>query len=1754
MSQKVFELKNKGMMRDLSISKSSNEYAYENMNIRITPLDHDTLLSVTNERGPEKISDITLQGTVIGHCVLNQYLIIFTAGTSDRIYKIELKQDGSWTSTVIYEGHLNFSTEHPVETLALYESEALQKVYWVDGINQPRVININKSYSYSGDSVDTVFDFVTTFKPNTVVDITKSYDGAGNFPSGVIQYYITYFNKYGQETNIVYQSPQYYLSDSNKGASPEDNVNCSFNITISNIDTSFDYIRVYSLIRTSYNTVPQLHIVGDISISQELSDGEALITDNGAYSESLDPTVLLYIGGIEISASTLTQKDNTLFLGDIENLSEIVDTDLKDMIDSFRESSTRNNYLKFESTGADTFNYTIPYYPNNGYYPYSTQLNDSSDRIKTFKGGETYRIGVRFFTATGSSTSVYWLGDVFNPIYPALNGIVYNRAVLRFEFPQDIKTYVASRYNQFQLYMAEATQSDRTVIAQGVLSPTVFNIRQRCNNAPFALSSWFFRFNGGSREYNHYQQLPPMATDISRNEDNEVIDFTSPARPLSVEIQGICENVPVTMENDTQEDSSSILSYEGLTISAEIWNKFGKGKGGYFYATGNGTSRDNEPVNITVFGGKGGVSSGEDCFTTDANEAITSIRVNLSNIGIPMNNLPSRQEFMNLWDHTMNEAGMTTNYPNRKIRYVAKNGGYTPSKSQAVEYSGLGADTPESQRNAFIQKYGNNYYVDSSILTFHSPDITDDNANSLEDYHIRIIGYAPVTSNISNFDINASAPYNGVKTLYNRNFNTAGGGVPAGVLSYPLWQDYYKERATLYWMYPWHKTGSISKIEKMDMSDPNNPVGTGEYYSILENKTWANLFYCYDTVYKVTASSPEDIGWKNLSDIAVVPQDYVRGIQSDLNASYLFQYNSNSYNYQGDIDSILSFNSEQSYPVFDTGGENASSLENRVETSIYSNATSYDSVNIAFKSSAHALVVFNDITKNGETMKSVLPVPGNMDNEHVLDGDLPWEELTGSDYSYYNLMTYNADYPQFSVQKDGNVYTMVNETSPEDWETLVQPLLDAGDDVYFSYIDDSGDTHIVKIISLEVEKPTLDTPNFTGKIEHEETGEFTLTITITPVANATGYAVEIKNSTDEVLYNQTKPDTTISVTDADHTFKVQVKAVDGDEYNDSSIRQKIISTNNIEFSQLSINMESDDISEYTVTLSSTDPWSIASGGISLLSEEPLSGTEILMVTGTEVSLNEECYFNDIRFGKRWEWDASLQEIVTPKTGSSTYIETHLGWNIDAQYSDYPSIYIAELYKDYDSATAYGGQTEYALKNNTFIPISRRYSLNGGNLYYGVEGDTYFQRWDCLKTEPYAEDKENSIIELLSFMVETHKNIDGRYDIRRGMMNNLTTTSTNTNLINDVYSQPDNFITGVIFEDDAALTKFPTQITWTKTKTLNEDIDTWTNITLASVLDMDGDKGNITALRRLANSIVCFQDKGIAEILFNSRTQLATTEGIPIELANSGKVDGKRYISEKIGCLNKWSIVETSTGIYFIDNINSSISVFNGSNVQSLSNIKGFKAWMQLNNSTSIWNPVDFDNFIGFYDRANDDIYFINKDTSLCFNEMLNEFTSFYSYNEVPVMATVQNKFIAVKDHSLWGMHEGEYNNYFGEYKPFHITYKVTPDPYADKIFTNIEYKADVFKDDVLQPEITFNTLDVWNEYQQGHLDLDFQTPQLSNLKRKFRNWAAFIPRDMKDNIYGYNRIRNPWIYLKLEMNDNLEDTRMEMHNLLVRYL
>ena len=531
-----------------------------------------------------------------------------------------------------------------------------------------------------------------------------------------------------------------------------------------------------------------------------------------------------------------------------------------------------------------------------------------------------------------------------------------------------------------------------------------------------------------------------------------------------------------------------------------------------------------------------------------------------------------------------------------------------------------------------------------------------------------------------------------------------------------------------------------------------------------------------------------------------------------------------------------------------------------------------------------------------------------------------------------------------------------------------------------------------------------------------------------------------------------------------------------------------------------------------------------------------------------------------------------KDSVRIKYKSSPHLISYIQTRYDQSQREAFSLPIVEIHQTIDSSTIFGGNSADVLRGNVWIPCGKPKHI--GNKTNGSErttkfnfnyGDTYYQRYDCLKTSSYTPEDINQIVEIGSFMLESYINIDGRYDRNRGQINNLNVTPQNFNLINSIYSQEDNFFSYKITNTDTTVDQsksseefFPNLIIWTINKENGSDIDLWTSLSLANSLDLDGSTGEVRKIVRLNNQLLCFQDKSISQILYNERTQITSTQGVPIEIANSGKVDGKNYISNTIGCSNKWSMAVTPAGIYFMDSNNKNIYLFNGQ-LNNLSLTGGFNTWSKQNipSSDILWYPDNFGdstedglgNFVTYYDPLNQDVLFINKQTCLAYSEKLGAFTSFYNYENSPYLVSLEDVNLWIKgiitvvpdnpeteeeDESntiystnIWKHQAGDYCKFFGENKPYWMTLISNPEPQTDKIFTNLEFRACVEGDGTYDgntnkftPALPFDSLEVWNEYQHGETMLHYNgmpethfKESTNALKRKFRIWRCDIPRD-----------------------------------------
>nr|DAI45454.1 MAG TPA: stabilization protein [Bacteriophage sp.] len=88
-------------------------------------------MSITNEKGPKELtirnslgSKTAIEGTILGYCVLNDYLVLFihNGGNSDSILRIDMSYDEP-ELVVLFKGNLGFNLDYPIDTVSDYENE-----------------------------------------------------------------------------------------------------------------------------------------------------------------------------------------------------------------------------------------------------------------------------------------------------------------------------------------------------------------------------------------------------------------------------------------------------------------------------------------------------------------------------------------------------------------------------------------------------------------------------------------------------------------------------------------------------------------------------------------------------------------------------------------------------------------------------------------------------------------------------------------------------------------------------------------------------------------------------------------------------------------------------------------------------------------------------------------------------------------------------------------------------------------------------------------------------------------------------------------------------------------------------------------------------------------------------------------------------------------------------------------------------------------------------------------------------------------------------------------------------------------------------------------------------------------------------------------------------------------------------------------------------------------------------------------------
>lgn len=947
MKQKEFILINKGMRRDLSVSKAGESSAYENRNVRITATDKDTLLSVTNERG-NRDAGVVFEGVLVGYGVLNEFVLLFTEDNGiSRIYRAEL-YDYTFRTILIFSGKLGFSADYPIETLVDYETDDVQKIYWLDGKHVLRFLNFSdsslKKHLVSGDLYnDPVFDFaedITWFdsdRPSSSapsVTITKD-NGGNSRANGVAQYFMTYYNKNGQQTGIIWSSPLIYLSPDGRGGAADGSNSNRITVTASEIDNTFDYARLYMIVRTSLDGQTTGYIVGESSVSE----GKAVFVDDGSHLETSDPASFIFLGGSGVIAGTMAQKDGTLFLGNLTSIGKTGTQKIEEAIrdTAFYLTGDRFKYGKDWESAIVSFRYSsskvsddkrchIPYVLADGYYPYESQLKYTNAQISTFKGGEKYRFALRFIKGNGTMSKPFWIGDRVNPYYPKMRSdYSVSRVIAECIVPDTvIQAASADGYVSAQLMIAQATYADRSVKAQGIVSPTMFNLFRRTYGLTYAQSSWMYRMRGGDCPSRHLDTLTRSDSPYAEMQcawwpDNSTV----PSALYCTDSSGKFVTTPY-----------GYTEFTALRIIVTIEARKAGGKMALvrFYAKYYRNVDDVEAsktyeymLTPSAWWGWGQLKD----------KIVANWLSAYESADVPAEYRVTAGFMYSKLDEAMGKA---TNFKPYTLTYA------NPSEDGKI----LLDFTTRDASKLYAKLNREYYFVDENVVTLNSPEISY-GAVSLDrnsSIKFRIVGVARMTANISDFSVNVTDgeyPSGPKMPCLLSNVNVT--DKCSGLSAWPLIAEYGYRKVNenqyeqvqapyAYMAYMWQKTGSVPAF------------GTDNtQWSKLSNKIVANLRYSHWTIYNDYKNGSWDVSPSDIRQLT--------GLGAKL---YEMRLGSNTVTYSADIDELVTMPDNTDYPVFFSLQDAAKGQQLQISSAKNVN----DPVHLTYKSDAHTVIALPD--------------------------------------------------------------------------------------------------------------------------------------------------------------------------------------------------------------------------------------------------------------------------------------------------------------------------------------------------------------------------------------------------------------------------------------------------------------------------------------------------------------------------------------------------------------------------------------------------------------------------------------------------------------------------------------------------------------------------------------------------------------------------------------------------------------------------
>ncbi len=305
-------------------------------------------------------------------------------------------------------------------------------------------------------------------------------------------------------------------------------------------------------------------------------------------------------------------------------------------------------------------------------------------------------------------------------------------------------------------------------------------------------------------------------------------------------------------------------------------------------------------------------------------------------------------------------------------------------------------------------------------------------------------------------------------------------------------------------------------------------------------------------------------------------------------------------------------------------------------------------------------------------------------------------------------------------------------------------------------------------------------------------------------------------------------------------------------------------------------------------------------------------------------------------------------------------------------------------------------------------------------------------------------------------------------------------------------------------------EFKLRINASDKKIIGELTDSFTKISSNNYIDVDGQYGDIVALKTFNDKLFFFQKNAIGIVSTNERALTSIQDGSQLSMGVVNLLERYDYLTVKNGINNKNHLNISNSSIYVIDDVRKQLLKID-SGIEKISITKNVDSFVRVKDWTNgrvVYNRK-YNEILFFYEESTG----LGTASALVYSEITQQFSGIYTYENLTFDAIEVNRvdlydeLVLNDQNQLVTLNDGNFNEFSGQYAPSQITFLFSSTDENQLLYNVLEFIA--YQQDVNGALVDFiDTIRIYTKTQDtGDLN--------------FGNNSAF-----KFNKYRTNKIRN----------------------------